>query len=149
MKRVKFNATTYYTLIPDEAVEELRAELKAASWKNLNEYRNMMQAIPTRYPSGVAQIGTILDVPNHYYAENCEKTVTVPHCILLKGKDTPNPYNVNDYYGHYGEEARQLLKKVKIFDLVEDLDDNTVQADTTQSADIKIDKRLKEYREQK
>jgi len=145
MKRVKFNATTIYQLIPDNQIDKLNTDLKALEWDDRAKYRDRLLAMPSHYITGVAQIGEILDVPDNYYEKNRNRVVSIPNCIMGRGETLPMPYKVKDVQ-KWRDDADVLLKTVKMFDLIEDLNMPTKGEPVL---DDKIDKRLKEYRDAK
>lgn len=122
MKRVKFNCSCAIHMIPDSKVEDVKNSMDNQRYEKLDVWRNRM--LGSEFPVVNCKSGDVREVPNWWYEAHKDDIVTqsVSNERFTDKFGRPEMYDLNQAVKLGLNSSLDTMKRVKRFELVEDLD---------------------------
>ena len=135
MKRVKFNGSTNYSPIPDEALKGYQDYVKDLQKGDFSKQQQLVSLIQSggaasRWGFITVKGGDVKDVPNWYYNDYKDSDIILPvSSDTYTTRDGKlSPFDMKEHIRHGHVKTDNTIQVVKLFELVEDLDETEEKA---------------------
>jgi hypothetical protein len=124
MKLVKFNVSSTVHMIPDELYQEYCSSIRKLKYEKFTDYCNRIKA-GSEFEVIQAPLGSVIEIPDWYFEayKNNEVSVGVSFDKYKDKTGQRRAYKMEEALMHGDVRTTETMRKVKVFELVEEIGD--------------------------